>query len=272
THSKVGKPKQIFTNAWGRDGEMLPLPGGHGQNFIILSEIYKYLYTDLGKRFIYISNVDNIGNMPDPVSIALTALSGREASFEFAFRTPVDLKGGILVRDQKGKLNCADIGPAISGEEVDKQEASGKNILFNCATGLFNLEFLTENIEYITKKLPMRITDQNKDAGIYSQAEQVTWEIMGMLENPMILGVYKYDRFLAAKLLIESLMTSGLMLDDDNYPEHEDPSLDFKHTAEMLNEGLKMNLRDVYGMEETAAGWKALSVDELKTKLRESSK
>ena len=66
THSNVGKPKQFFTNAWGRDGELLALPGGHGQNFYILSEIYKYLYNDLGKRFIYITNVDNIGNMPDP--------------------------------------------------------------------------------------------------------------------------------------------------------------------------------------------------------------
>ena len=268
THSSVGKPKQFFTNAWGRDGEMLPLPGGHGQNFIILSEIYKYLYRDLGKRFIYITNVDNIGNMPDPVSIAVTALSGCEASFEFSFKTPVDVKGGILVRDQRGKLNCADIGPAISREEVDRQERGGKKILYNCATGLFNLEYITENIKEITTKLPMRITDQNKDAGLYSQAEQVTWEIIGMLKKPLILGVNKYDRYLAAKLLLESFMTSGLMINHDDYPEDEDPSKNFRFTAEQLFDGLKSNLREVYGMRETDDGWQALSTDELKASLK----
>ena len=270
THSDVGRPKQLFTNAWGRDGEMLPIPGGHGQNFTILSEIYKYMYNELGKRFVYLGNVDNIGNMPDPVSIAVTALSGSQASFEFAFRTPVDVKGGILVRDQRGKLNCADIGPAISREEVDRQEAAGKKILYNCATGLFNLEFLTANIEKIARDLPMRISDQVKDAGSYSQAEQVTWEIIGMLDNPLILGVNKYDRYLAAKLLIESFLTSGLMLDDKDFPEHEDPARDFKRTAENLFEGLKRNLDINYAMKNENGRWQPETLDELKKTIRES--
>lgn len=263
THSSIGRPKQIFTNAWGRDGERLPIPGGHGQNFIIMSEIYNYMYSELGKKLIYISNVDNIGNIPDPVSIALTAMSGCQASFEFAYRTPVDIKGGILIKDQHGRLNCADIGPAISREEVDRQEAAGKKILYNCATGLFSLKYLTENIEHIIKDLPMRITDQNKDAGMYSQAEQVTWEIIGMLDNPLILGVNKYDRYLAAKLLIESFMTSGLMLEDDDFPEHADPAKDFKQTAINLHRGLRYNLETVYGMKETSERWEPLSVEEL---------
>ena len=263
THSRIGRPKQIFTEAWGRDGEMLPLPGGHGQNFQILSKVYRYLYEDLGKKFVYLGNVDNIGNMPDPVSIAITALAGKQASFEFAFRTPVDIKGGILIRDQFGKLNCADIGPAVSREEVDRQEASGKKILYNCATGLFSLEYLTQNSEHIIRNLPMRITDQAKDAGSYSQAEQVTWEIIGMLDAPLILGVNKYERYLAAKLLIESFMTSGLLLDNEDYPSHEDPAKDFKGTAGNLYEGLRNNLKNIYGMEEKAGVWKPTAVKEL---------
>lgn len=261
THSKVGKPKQIFTNAYGRDGEMLPIPGGHGQNFIILSEIYRYLYNEAGKKFIYISNVDNLGNLPDPISIALTALSGAEASFEFAFKTPVDVKGGILIRDQRGKLNCADIGPAVSREEVAKQESSGKKILYNCATGLFNLKYLTENLDNITRNLPMRVTDQDKDAGCYSQAEQVTWEIIGMLDKPLILGVNKYQRYLAAKLLLESFMTSGLLLDEPDFPSHEDPEKDFKGTAENLFEGLKVNLFSIYGMTREEERWQPVPSD-----------
>ena len=269
THSSVGKPKQIFTEAWGRDGEMLPLPGGHGQNFLILSKIYRYLYKDLGKKFIYLGNVDNIGNMPDPLSIAMTALSGKQASFEFSFRTPVDVKGGILIVDQFGRLNCADIGPAVSREEVDRQESSGKKILYNCATGLFNLEYLTENLEYIIRNLPMRITDQNKDAGLYSQAEQVTWEVIGMLDQPLILGVDKFTRYLAAKLLLESFMTSGLLLQHEEFPEDADPSKDLKGTAEKLFSGLRKNLKEVYGMSETVEKWVPLTADGLIKKILE---
>ena len=54
------------------------------------------------------------------------ALSGREAGFEFSFKTPVDIKGGILIRDTRGRLNCGDIGPAISKEQVARAENAGK--------------------------------------------------------------------------------------------------------------------------------------------------
>ncbi|MDC7124500.1 MAG: UTP--glucose-1-phosphate uridylyltransferase [Spirochaetales bacterium] len=267
THSSVGKPKQIFTNAFGRDGEMLPLPGGHGQNFMVLKKVYQYLYNELDKKLIYITNVDNIGNMPDPVSIAITAMSNTEASFEFSFRTPVDVKGGILVKDSNDKINCADIGAAIPREEVDKHEKEGRHILYNCATGLFKLDYLTENIETIIKELPMRITDQNKDSGIYSQAEQVTWEVIGLLKNPLILGVEKYERYLAAKLLLESFMTSGLLIEHSEFPEHENPEHDFKTTAQKLYAGLKKNLNEIYGMKEENNKWQPLNIDDLKKEI-----
>ncbi|MEE8440727.1 MAG: UTP--glucose-1-phosphate uridylyltransferase, partial [Spirochaetia bacterium] len=178
THSSEGRPKRIFTRAYGQEHETLPLPGGHGQNFSVLAEVYRTLRSR-GKRFVYLGNVDNLGYLPDPVEAAYLALSGKQAGFDFAFKTPVDVKGGILVRDQHGHLSCADIGPAISREEVAKAESAGKPILFNAATGLFDLDFLIPNLERIANELPMRFTDQVKDAGRYSQAEQVTWEVLG---------------------------------------------------------------------------------------------
>ncbi len=268
THSDVGRPKQIFTFANGRDGEMLPLPGGHGQNFLVLSEIYRYLHSELGKKFIYITNVDNLGNMPDPVSLAVTAMSGRQAAFDFCFRTPVDVKGGILVLDGRGRLNCADIGPAVSKEEVHRQEESGKKILYNCATGLFSLDYLVPNLEQVINKLPMRFTDQVKDAGSYSQAEQVTWEIIGILDDFLIFGVDKYRRFLAAKLLLESFITSGLRIDRPEFPTDPDPAEDFKATAENLYRGLRENLEQVYGMNSDGTKWRPDSIEKLEEIIR----
>lgn len=229
THSEKGRPKGIFDTAYGEAERPLGLPGGHGQNFSVLRQTYQNLYSR-GKRFVYLGNVDNLGFTVHPVSLALVALTGTQAGFDFAFRTPVDIKGGILVRDQHGRLNAADIGPAISKEEVLKAEESGSDILFNCATGLFSLDYLVPNIQKVIDELPMRFSDQDKDAGRYSQAEQVTWEIIGMLDDFLVFGINKYERFVAAKMLMETLFSSGIKANE---------IWEIEPTAKKLHEGLK---------------------------------
>ena len=263
THSEEGRPKRVFTKAWGRENETLPLPGGHGQNFSVLRDVYRRLY-DGGKRFVYLGNVDNLGFLPDPVEVAYLALSGKQAGFDFAYKTPVDVKGGILVRDQAGHLNCADIGPAVSKEDVAKAEEAGKPILFNAATGLFSLDFLVPNTDRIVKELPTRFTDQDKDAGRYSQAEQVTWEVIGMLDDFLVFSVSKWNRLLAAKLLSETLMTSGIALDDPAYPTGDDPASDLRSTAKKLHEGLVSKLEHEYGMRRENGRWEPVPAAEIK--------
>lgn len=263
THSNLGDPKRVFIHAYGEEGAVLPLPGGHGQNFLVLAEVYRDLYRR-GKRFVQLGNVDNLGNTIDPVELALLALSGKQAGFDFSFKTPVDVKGGILVIDQHGRPACADIGPAISRAEVEKAEKGGTPILFNCATGLFDLAYLVDRLGEIQERLPMRFSDQDKDAGRYSQAEQVTWEIVGMLEDFFVFGVDKYERFLAAKLLLECLMTSGVGLDDPRYPEDRDPSKDLKGVAVRLHAGLVSRLEEVYGMILEGGRWRPKSYEELR--------
>ncbi|MFW5995257.1 MAG: UTP--glucose-1-phosphate uridylyltransferase [Spirochaetia bacterium] len=265
THSEEGRPKRVFDRAWGEPGRSLPLPGGHGQSFHVLADVYRGLLAD-GFRYAYIGNVDNLGFTVEPATLARFALSGRPAAFEFAFRTPVDIKGGILVQDRAGALTCGDIGPAISRDEVFEAERGGTSILFNCATGLFDLRRLVDDIERITRDLPVRFSDQDKDAGRYSQAEQVTWEVIGMLDNPLILGVDKYRRFLAAKLLSETLMTSGLELENPDYPTDPDRSKDLKHTAEKLSSGLYRALERYYGFRTGEGEPRPLSVGELEAK------
>ncbi|HKJ84796.1 MAG TPA: UTP--glucose-1-phosphate uridylyltransferase, partial [Spirochaetia bacterium] len=262
THSDDGRPKRVFSEAWGKEDETLPLPGGHGQNFAVLADIYRRLH-DAGKRFVYLGNVDNLGFLPDPVEIAYLALSGKQAGFDFAYKTPVDVKGGVLVRDRSGHLNCADIGPAVSKEDVAEAQDAGKPILFNAATGLFDLDFLVENLDRIVRELPTRFTDQDKDAGRYSQAEQVTWEVLGMLDDFLVFSVSKWDRLLAAKLLLETLMTSGIRLDDPTYPTSDDPASDLRSTAQKLHEGLVSKFESAYGMRRDGERWEAIPAAEM---------
>lgn len=260
THSGEGRVKNIFMNAFGKPGEPLPLPGGHGQNFFVLRDVYRELYKN-GKRFISLGNVDNLGYTPDPVSLALLALSGKQAGFDFSFKTPVDIKGGILISDRNNRLNCADIGSAVSREEVLEAEDQGKSILFNCATGLFCLEYLLDNLDRIIANLPVRFSDQEKDAGAYSQAEQITWEVIGLLDDFLIFAVDKFKRFLASKLLLENLMTSGLFL--NRYPEKTAEERDLKSLSVNLHSGLTALLETTYGMEMRGGKWVPLGIKEL---------
>ncbi|HBG16780.1 MAG TPA: hypothetical protein DDW93_08375 [Firmicutes bacterium] len=266
THSCLGRPKEIFTNAYGIENTPLPMPGGHGQNFEILRDCYQELL-QRGIKLIYLGNVDNLGFTVNPIAIALLALQGKQAGFEFSFRTVVDVKGGVLVLDQNNKLNCADLGVAISQEEVLAAEQRGESILFNCATGLFDLEYLVSHLDCIIDNLPVRFSDQDKDAGRYSQAEQVTWEIIGMLDDFYIFGIDKFDRFLAAKLGVETLLASGIGLDDPRFPKGEDPKKDLKRIAIKLHHGLKQKLATVYGMKKVRGRWEPKSIQELRSEI-----
>lgn len=256
--------RQVFT--YEKDGEIkaLPLPGGHGQNFRVLRHIYQDLF-QRGYRFLYIGNVDNLGYLPDPVSVALLAFTRAPAGFDFSFKTPVDVKGGVLYRRQDGRLDCGDIGVAISSEEVKNAERQGAaNLLFNCASGLFDLEALLTQLDRIIQDLPLRLSEQDKDVGRYAQVEQVTWEVLGLLENPLIFAVEKQRRFLAAKLLIESYMTSGYLL--DHYQGEDLSSL--KVLAQGLNAGLKNLLEGPYGLVLRGSRWEPLSLEELQARYK----
>ncbi len=58
----------------------------------------------------------------------------------------------------------------------------------------------------------------------------------------MILGVNKYERFIAAKLLLESFLASGIGLDK---PEVMGPEV--TEIGEKLHKGLSKHLKTTYG-------------------------
>ncbi|MFW5689778.1 MAG: hypothetical protein ACOC1U_09410, partial [Spirochaetota bacterium] len=105
---------------------------------------------------------------------------------------------------------------------------------------------------------------QDKDAGRYSQAEQVTWEVIGMLDDFLVFSVSKWKRLLAAKLLSETLMTSGIAIDDPAYPTSDDPANDLRSTARKLHEGLVSKLENEYGMRCEGGRWEPVPAAEIK--------
>jgi UTP--glucose-1-phosphate uridylyltransferase len=250
THSSEGRPKRVFDRARGERDSAIALPGGHGQCFRVLAPAFRAL-RERGARFAYLGNVDNLGYIPDPAEIAVLALSGLPAAFDFSLRTPMDVKGGILVETDGGARTIADIGPAISFDEVRRLEAEGSSILFNCAIGLFDLDWLVPRLDEIGRSLPVRFTDQDKDAGRYSQAEQVTWEVAGILPSFLAFAVDKYDRFIAAKLLAETLLTSGAAAEDPRVPA------ELAETSRRLKEALERKLAGPCGLAARGGRWVA---------------
>lgn len=266
TSAADGMPRRIFDSAYGKPNSPLAMPGGHGQNFKVLDPIYRRLHQK-GILLASLGNVDNLGYTLDPLAIALTFLIGADASFEFSYRTPIDIKGGILVINQADRLDCRDLGAGITFEQISQAESRGDKVLFNCAIGLFNLAALVKRLPALAEELPLRISEQHKKPGRYAQVEQITWEVISLLEQPLILGVDKYERFLAVKVLLEGLLTSGFRLTDPAFPSSSASIPDIKDLAANLNRGLTAKLRGVYGMKLQHGSWVPLSLKELKTNL-----
>jgi UTP--glucose-1-phosphate uridylyltransferase len=241
THSAEGSPRRVFDRAYGREDSSVALPGGHGQCFSVLAEVFRALKKE-GKRYAYLSNVDNLGALPSPLEIGIMAATGRRAGFDFSFRTPLDVKGGILILTKEKRLSCGDIGSAISAEDVRDLEASGDKALFNCATGLFDLEWLVPALDRIKETLPLRISDQDKDSGRYAQAETSTWEVIGLIDDPLVFAVEKAERFLSAKFLMETVLMSRAGTEGD-FGESET-----WRTGGALRDGLERLLAGPYGM------------------------
>ncbi|ACH94270.1 uncharacterized conserved protein [Borrelia recurrentis A1] len=224
----------------------LALPAGHGQNFKVLRDIYMQLYNS-GKKFVYIGNIDNVGFTVNLKTLAIMAITNDSAGFEFSVKTPLDTKGGILILDDDNNLNCVDIGSVISRETVLQFEYKGGKIFFNCATGLFNLEYLIKNIDRIISDMPMRVVKQTKEFGKYTSIEQITWEVIKMVDNPLIFEVNREDRFLPAKLFINTLIMSNYMSD-----KFSDAFFDI---AKYLNIGLNNVLQNKYNLDFKKGKW-----------------
>nr|WP_247067667.1 UTP--glucose-1-phosphate uridylyltransferase [Borrelia puertoricensis] len=189
---------------------------------------------------MYIGNVDNIGFTVNLCTLAIMAITNSSSGFEFSVKTPLDTKGGVLVLDDDNHLTCVDIGSVISKEAVFEAECRGDRILFNCATGLFNLEYLIENIDRIISDMPMRIIEQDKEFGRYTAIEQITWEAIRIVNNPLIFEVNREERFLPAKLFIDTLIMSNYM--NDKFMGN------ISDIARYLNNALNNSLKNKYDL------------------------
>ncbi len=93
-----------------------------------------------------------------------------------------------------------------------------------------------------------------------------------MLENSFVFGVDKYERFIAAKLLLESFLANGLCLDHPDFARDDDPAKDLHTVGTKLNRGLEKPFREEYGLKLENGRWTPKSLEELRTEARQLGK
>lgn len=198
----------IYWTAFGKKDNPLALPLGHGQVFKTLKPIFERLNQGK-KKFIFLGNIDNLAYSVNPSNLAYLALTASPASFEFSKKTVLDTKGGILLKSlANSKLLCGDIGQRLSPQTLSAFEAQKKDLLFNCACGLFSLPWLLEHLDTLITQLPIHLSEQNKDAGHYWQAEQNMWDSLALIPGCKIIVVKRNERFIPAKLFADTLCIS----------------------------------------------------------------
>ena len=223
------------------------LPGGHGQCFGVLRTLLEALFAR-GVRFVWLGNVDNVGYTMNPIALAYLVLRGGEALFEAVPRSTVDRKGGVLVRDGNGQVRCMELGAEVQLAQVLDAEREGKTTLFNCAIGLFNVETLLLKMDAYIQRLPVHALHKKTVRGDYWQLEQITWDIIGLIDNPCICIGHKSERFLAAKLISESFLLSGL-------PTQQHTAL--ADMGERLCTAMQKKAQEEYGIVYKEGTWRA---------------
>ena len=85
--------------SWAADPSLEWCPPGHGDIYTALdaSGVLELLL-DKGFRYLFVSNSDNLGAVPDPRLAAWFVESGAPIGAEYCRRTPADRKGGHLAR------------------------------------------------------------------------------------------------------------------------------------------------------------------------------
>jgi UTP--glucose-1-phosphate uridylyltransferase len=85
--------------SWPRDPSLEWCPPGHGDIYTALEASgLLHRLIDAGYRYLFVSNVDNLGARPDPRLATWFAEHGSPFAVEFCRRTRADRKGGHLAR------------------------------------------------------------------------------------------------------------------------------------------------------------------------------
>mgnify|MGYP000131031680 CR=1 FL=1 len=128
--------------SWPRNPRLEWNPPGHGNIYtaLVTSGILRQML-DAGKRYAFVSNVDNLGASLDLGLLGYFASRGIAFMMEVVERTAMDRKGGHLARQSSGKLILREIAQTAP-DELDTFQDIRRHAFFNTNNIWLNLERL----------------------------------------------------------------------------------------------------------------------------------
>lgn len=187
-------------------------PPGHG-------DVYRSLqnaglldrFIEEGKHWIFISNIDNIGAVPDPKILCwleeqekMGAEHGIDFLMEIADKTPVDRKGGTLAI-HNGALKLLEIAQVPEGHIKDFLDPEQFKF-FNTNNLWINIKTLRDKLMDNELKLDLIVNKKTlKDGTKVIQLEEACGAAINCFKKPMGLRVPR-SRFLPVKLTSDLLI------------------------------------------------------------------
>jgi UTP--glucose-1-phosphate uridylyltransferase len=149
---------------WPQDPELEWNPPGHGDLYAALraSGMLQRLL-EQGKRYAFVSNVDNLGAVVDPAMLGYFVQNGFPLLMEVAERSPADKKGGHLAKLGDGRLILRELAQCPEEDKGVFQDIE-QHQYFNTNNIWLDLKQLEERIESRgLPRLPLIVNPKNLD-------------------------------------------------------------------------------------------------------------
>jgi UTP--glucose-1-phosphate uridylyltransferase len=129
-------------------------PPGHGDIYLALwsTGLLEQMRAQ-GIRWVFVSNVDNLGATVDPCILGYLDREGVEFAMEVTEKTLADIKGGTLVRC-RGRLELLEVAQVEQGHEADFQDIKTFSV-FNTNNLWWRVDALLDRLEKGALELPM---------------------------------------------------------------------------------------------------------------------
>lgn len=208
--------------SWPADPRLEWCPPGHGDLYpsMLASGILRTLL-DAGYRYAFVSNVDNLGAVPDGRLAAWFAASGAGYAAEVCPRTEMDKKGGHLVRRRAdGRLVLRDTAQTAPEELVHFMDAQ-RHPFVNTNNLWFDLERLAAMLDERggVLELPLirnakTVDPADKTSTPVIQIESAMGGAIELFEDAVAVGVTR-ERFVPVKTTNELLLLRSDVFDVD---------------------------------------------------------
>ncbi|XP_023328697.1 UTP--glucose-1-phosphate uridylyltransferase isoform X2 [Eurytemora carolleeae] len=167
-----------------------------------------------GKKFCFISNIDNLGATVD-LNILNTCLSqNHEFVMEVTDKTRADVKGGTLI-NYEGKLRLLEVAQVPKEHEEDFKSVKKFNV-FNTNNLWINLDSIQRIMQENTLDMEIIVNPKSLDKGVnVYQLETAVGAAMKCFENCIGINVPR-SRFLPVKKTSDLLLVMSNLYSLDN--------------------------------------------------------